>query len=122
MNASGKSAPGRSRDKGLNADFLFLLLLLFVLSFPLLFNTTIVMHDTRDAFDIFYSFYNTFFYNSEIMQWFPYGMYGVQSLPYQINILSPESYLIILAGKLFHVENTLFMFKLSVLLEQSFYL
>jgi hypothetical protein len=69
-------------------------------------------------FQTFYFYYNEFFFYNEIPQWIPFGFYGVQSDYFLIVLLSPSGYLAGLIGWLLNIKNVLFLFELSLFLEQ----
>lgn len=78
-------------------------------------------YDSNTVFQIFYYFYNYFFYHGALAQWMPFEPMGITSQYHQLVGLTPLSYLAMIGGRLFSVENTHVLFKLSVLGEQMMY-
>jgi len=105
-------------------DFIFLCLILGVIgvNFPYLNPTFFPHHDTLYNFQVFYFFYNEFFFHHTIAQWMPYGAYGIPAALYQIAQITPGEYFTILIGGLLQVKNVLLLFKLAILLEQFTFL
>ncbi|MBF0123149.1 MAG: hypothetical protein HQL21_07075 [Candidatus Omnitrophica bacterium] len=81
-----------------------------------------VSWDNANRFEVFYFFYNHFFFYKDIPQWMPYYSFGIPSHYWQMSALSPASYFFILVGSLFKVSNVLFVFKLCLLVEQQIFL
>ncbi len=81
-----------------------------------------VSHDSAEAFESFYFFYNHFYFNHNIAQWMPYYSFGVPSQYWQLYALTPVSCFFILLGCLCKANNVLFVFKLSIIVEQMIFL
>jgi hypothetical protein len=74
-------------------------------------------NDTLFSFQIFYGFYNDFFFHHELVRWLPFAAYGIQADFWQLSFLTPSMYGTALAGKLTGATNVLMLFKISVLVE-----
>ena len=98
--------------------FLAAILFCIFLNIPYLNAVIVPRADTLRVFDIFYFFYNDFFYHNTFPQWNPYYLHGITSYLFQIETLTPANYFLMMVGKLFHIQNVLLLYKLSVLLEQ----
>lgn len=92
-----------------------LLILLNIRSFP---HSVWYDGDTIYAFQIFYAFYNNLFYHHELLQWLPFGSYGIQADYWQLSFLTCAQYFTGLLGWTLHIQDVNFLFKLSVLFEQ----
>ncbi len=90
---------------------LILILIVIFLNLPFLSDIYVPTHDTLLYFEYFYFFYNGIFTHNAIPQWMPYEYYGVPAHLYQMDGLTPLSYLMIFLGKSFHVQNVLWLFK-----------
>ncbi len=104
------------------ADFLFLVLVVFLINFPYLRPDFIPRHDTLFCYEVFYNIYNEFFYHHDIVQWMPYGVYGVPYTYWQIGAITPVDYFVCFIGKILAFKNTLILFKLAILLNQYVFL
>ena len=119
IDQSGTNQTDRGpRSISYRLDFLALLLVLILINCVFWNDSSWLQHDTLGAFQVFYFFYNDWFYHGELPRWIPFGMYGRQSDVLQIMILTPASYFSILVGWLLKVKNVLLVFKLSVFFEQ----
>jgi len=94
---------------------LILILIVIFLNLPFLSDIYVPIHDTLLYFEYFYFFYNGIFTHNAIPQWMPYEYYGVPAHLYQMDGLTPLSYLMIFLGKSFHVQNVLWLFKWAVI-------
>lgn len=74
-------------------------------------------HDTLLVFEVFHSTYQHVLGHGWVPEWDPYFPYGAATQLRQGLCLSPISYLTMLAGKTFAVNNSLLLFKASVLVE-----
>ncbi len=102
----------------INFRFLSLFVLLILINIPFFDRSHIPRDDTFSVFEIFYFFYNHFYFHHEIAAWNPYNFYGMPTGYGQLMALSPPSYLCFLVGTILKITDTLFLFKLSILLEQ----
>jgi hypothetical protein len=89
---------------------------------PLLLKLVVPLHDTAHAFQVFYFFYNEFFFHDELPQWQPFGTFGVQCHLLLRDNLSPANYLVALAGWCLNAGDVLFLFNASLFLEQVVFL
>ena len=101
-----------------NVDFVFLVLALLTIYHPVWDRAVWLQHDTFGAFQVFYFFYNDFFFHGSLPRWLPFGFYGAQSHILQIMILTPASYAAMAIGFLCRIRDVLFLFKLSIFFEQ----
>jgi len=99
-------------------DIHLLLLILFAFNYPFWNSALWPKFDTVSTFEIFHAFYNHFFFHGELALWLPYGTFGIPSNHWQLFCLSPFSYLFGCLGKLFHIQNVLLLFKMSILAEE----
>jgi hypothetical protein len=104
-------------------DFALLLAIATIAHIPMLVTDIWqTLGDTTYSLEVFYSFYNHFFFHRELARWFPYGVYGIQADYWQLINIAPAAYLSGLIGCLLRIQNAFFVFKLSVLFEQWFVL
>ena len=103
-------------------NFAILAILLYVINLPSFRPDFVPVHDSMFNFEMFHYFYNEFFYNSQPAQWIPYYNFGFPAHYFYLYILTPFSYLAMLWGKIFHVTDVLYLFKISLLLEQMIFL
>jgi hypothetical protein len=75
-------------------------------------------HDSAYVYECFHYLYNGLVCNGEFARWAPYGNYGTQTDLYQTG-LHPTAYTLGLLGLLFHVKNTLVLFKASILVNEA---
>lgn len=103
-------------------DFLFILLVVIAINLPYFSPYFLPRHDTLSAFQMYYFFYNEFFFNNNIAQWLPYGAYGNLVANPQLGTLTPVSYLLFCLGKIFAIKDVLFLFKLNTFIDQLIFL
>jgi hypothetical protein len=84
---------------------------------PLASEHLLPIHDGMHQYQVFHIFYSEFLANGDLIRWFPYGSYGVQSYYWQWNALTPMNYLIGILGNLAGAQNTLWLFKISILID-----
>lgn len=101
-----------------NYDLLLLISFCLLINIPYFDPKFMVGHDTKNIYTVFHFFYNHFVWYSELPNWLPYGEYGYSSLWYQISNFTPCSYLIGLIGLVFGCNDTLSLFKLTVVGDQ----
>ena len=101
-----------------NFDLLFLILFTICLNLRFFISPVFDARDTTTYFKIFYSFYNEFYQNSQLINWMPFSMFGHSASFLQFNFLSFTDYFFILAGKIFDIENVYKLFILSVTAKQ----
>jgi len=99
-------------------DFAFLALWLTVFEIRYFPQNFVPITDAMHVFENFYFFYSELFFHGQFAQWMPYGSFGTVSSYYQINSLTPMSYLFFLLGWLFKIKNVLILFKMSLLAEK----
>ncbi|PIQ86638.1 MAG: hypothetical protein COV74_04010 [Candidatus Omnitrophica bacterium CG11_big_fil_rev_8_21_14_0_20_45_26] len=75
-------------------------------------------HDTVFEHQLFHAFYNDFLYHGELVRWMPYGSFGMPAEKWQLMGVTYAGYLAGVIGAIFHFENTLLLFKWSVMFEQ----
>ncbi len=102
----------------INFSLLFLIAFLIFLNYPALLPDFVPIHDTFQVFGMFHYYYSEFFFNNQIVQWLPFETYGMDSHYFQTMNFSPFSYLAFVIGKILQIRNALFLFKISVLMEQ----
>src|SRR5579863_10074372 len=78
-------------------------------------------HDTFIAYSTFYYFYNHFYYHNVWPQWMPKVAYGIPSMFFQFFSLSPLSYVTMLTAKAFGATDAMLLFKITILLEEIFF-
>ena len=114
-----KSDPsGSPPSSGFNDPRLWfggVLLFLGVCNLPYLDPAFIPIHDGMQNYQIFHYFYNELLTNGEFPRWIAYGSYGIPADFVQWVGLSPAQYLAGGVGWLLGVENTLLLFKFSML-------
>jgi hypothetical protein len=103
-------------------DFLLLLVITTLSFLPFLSPRIVPVHDTMYAFQAFQVFYEDFYHHQELAEWLPYGMYGIPADIVQLTCFSPATYLTGLGGCLCRCRDVLLLFKVSMWLEQVFFL
>ena len=98
-------------------DFWILFLILLLSHLWIWQNGVWPIHDTVFATQVFYTFYNDFFFHHELARWLPYGVFGIHSGYWQISYLTPSNYLFGLIGFLLRFKNAVLLFKISVFFE-----
>lgn len=94
----------------------FLILLLSHL--PYLPSSVQLRHDTLSVFHFFHACHSELLFHGEWPGWMPYVGRGISSDVYQLHLMTPMSYLALLAGWLLGVTDSLLLFKLSILGER----
>lgn len=102
----------------INTDLLLLIAFSLIINLPHFDHKVMLHHETKYMYIMFHYFYNHAVWYNEIPQWLPYGDYGMSGTWYQISSFSPWTSLVALCGWLVNARDTLFMYKLSILLEQ----
>lgn len=97
---------------------LCLVALLIFINLPHFLKIVIPQHDTLVNFEMFYFFYNDFFFSGEIARWLPFGFYGIQADLDLVGFLSPSGLLAIFMGWALRIRDALFLYNLSLLFEQ----
>ena len=100
------------------SDLLIILGMVLAVNLPYFSPRSVPVHDTMQNFDIFYFFYNNFFWHGALPLWLPYGNFGWPSDFVQLVYLSPNNYLWGFLGALLRVKDALLLFKLSILADQ----
>lgn len=113
----------RSRLSKKNLDLVLLSLIgaLIVFDLPFFLGITLPLHDTFGFLQIFSFFYNDFFYSNELAFWMPFDTYGLQSNFYLV-AMTPAHFFAGIVGRLFGIEDILFLFKFSTFLEHLIFL
>lgn len=103
-------------------DFAILALIVVVINIPYLPDAYVPTHDTMYGFQLFYFFYNNFYFYGEIAQWMPYDSFGLISNHEQLAFLTPFNYLLGFIGAMLRLDNVLLLFKLSIVFQQLVFL
>jgi hypothetical protein len=111
--------PGPARPA--RRDLFVLVLFTAALGAPFLDPRVVPMHDTFYCFSNFHAFYGHFFFTGELLQWLPYGAYGLPSALQQVISFSPLDYVAALAGRILRVGDAMLLFKLARLGEQMLF-
>ena len=90
---------------------------LMIAFLPLLAGDLVPMHDGMTVFGLFHYFYTQFFSYNHLALWAPYDFFGQPTHFAQVVSLSPLTYLAMVLGKIFHITNTLWLFKFVMGLE-----
>ncbi len=119
-----KSITGNSAARRLSVDpwLLSLVAIAVLINLPALLGYILPMHDTMFMFQTFYYFYNNLFVAGDIPRWLLFGLYGVQSDNSLIAILSPATYFVGAIGYVAGIKDVLFLFHLSLLVEELIFL
>jgi hypothetical protein len=80
------------------------------------------LHDTLLTFQIFHYFHSSLYFLNRLPEWVPYAALGIPSDFWSSIALTPASWLALGVGWLARVENSLLLFKLSILVEQLAFL
>jgi len=97
----------------------FGLLVLTILKYvPLWARWILPYHDVLYAYQGFYLYYNEFFINNQLLQWIPYGQYGVHATDLFQTGLSPARIFVGFFGLIFRVTDTLLLFNISLFTEE----
>src|SRR3989338_5127536 len=115
MDTVNKNIFCKQYDLFLNITLLLLLLFLTVKM------NCIPAHDTFWQYQSFFVFYNHFYFYKTILQWFPYGSYGIPAMPFNLMSITPALYLITFVGKVLDVTNTLLLFEMGIYIEIFIY-
>jgi len=102
----------------LDISFAGLALLTLLVNIPYFSGQFFPIHDTAQTFQGFHYFYSHYFFYNEIPKWNMYGTFGSPNVHYQLVFLTPSSYAAMLAGKITGVTDVLFLFKLSIFIDQ----
>ena len=113
-----RSAP-RSR---IDLDLAGLTLLLFLAQAWRLPREILPLHDTMQAFQIFHYFHSALHFQNRLPEWVPYAAFGMPTDFWSVVALTPASWFALGVGWLAHVEDSLILFKLSILVEQLAFL
>ncbi|MES2206951.1 MAG: YfhO family protein [Pseudomonadota bacterium] len=98
------------------------IILSLLIFFPYFNNSVIPFHDTLLKYQFFHFSYSHLFNFNELPRWIPYGSYGISANFFQLIMLSPGNYLTDIIGLAFRITNTLFLFKLSILIDFIIYI
>jgi len=105
----------------LNLEFLILVGILICINIHYLRKTFVPICDTYFGAQVFHYIYNSFVVHSDLPAWIPYGIHGTPINWFQL-VLTPANYMIGFLGFCSGVQDTLILFKLSVVLEQFIFL
>jgi hypothetical protein len=119
---AGTALPVSKGRLRINADLLFLSALVVLINLPYLSSRFVPAHDSRSVFSIFSYFYNHALVEHELPRWMAYGAFGIKSGFFQFYCLSASSYLFMLVGVLFGIQDSLHVFALSLVGEQLLFL
>ena len=75
-------------------------------------------HDTRYTLGIFDYFYGNFLFTGQLAHWMAYGLYGGDATGYHAIFMSGTSYLGLFLGRLFALGDSLYLFAITLCLEQ----
>jgi hypothetical protein len=114
--------PGSAPRSRIDLDLAGLTLLLLLAQAWRLPRAMLPLHDTMQAFQIFHYFHSALFFQNRLPEWVPYAALGMPSDFWSIVALTPASWLALAAGWLARVEDSLLLFKLSILVEQLAFL
>lgn len=103
-------------------DYIFLLTLLIVSFLPYCIATSHPVHDTMNILQTFQFFYNEYLVNNQLPLWNPYVLFGTPNFFRNITDISPSMYFVAFVGKILNVTDVLFLFKVSMFIEQLFFL
>jgi len=78
--------------------------------------------DTGQEWHVFYASYAELFYHGDVAHWFPYGIYGQPNTLYNLMESSSADYLMMAAGRVFHIRNAVLLFQLSLMLDHLLFL
>src|SRR5262245_54268462 len=106
----------------IDADLAGLTLLLLLSQSWRLPRTILPLHDTMQAFQIFHYFHSALYLQNRLPEWVPYAAFGMPTDFWSVVALTPASWLALAVGWLAHVEDSLLLFKLSILVEQLAFL
>jgi hypothetical protein len=100
--------------------FALLLLVAVVVLFNLPFITRHYMlgHDCKGTLALFDYLYSNYLYSGAFPHWMVYGGYGLDAAPFDILFVSAPSYLTMVAGKVFGVNDSLTLFSITICVEQ----
>lgn len=119
---SPQGAPGPSAPPARHRILLLLAAAVVVINLLTLEKHFIPAHDTKYVFAMFSYFYNQVAAEHELPQWLPLGTFGVKAAAFQPSAFSVSSYFAMMGGAAFGVQDTLCLFKLSMLGEQLLFL
>lgn len=103
----------------LNREFLLLAFILLIINIPFLSDSIWwLANDSSLVGTTYYTYYNEFFLNHDLVRWLPYGQYGMPADFFQIDYFPLMGYLTVLIGWAFRIKNVLLMFKLTLFLDQ----
>ena len=106
----------------IDVDLAGLTLLLFLAQAWRLPRVMLPLHDTMQAFQIFHYFHSSLYFQNRLPEWVPYAALGMPSDFWSMVALTPASWLALGVGWLAHLEDSLLLFKLSILVEQLAFL
>lgn len=78
--------------------------------------------DTGLNWELFYASYIELIFHNDLAHWFPYGAYGQPNTLHNLMGLSATDYLMMTIGKLFHINNAVVLFQLSLLADHVLFL
>ncbi len=116
MSESRGGAPTSRRSFDPGAPLLLLFTL--ALNFPYLDSRVLPLHDTFYNFVNFHTFYSHFFFEHDLVHWYPYGAFGLPAALQQMISFTPIDYLVGVVGALLRVTDAMLLFKVASIGEQ----
>ncbi len=119
---SPSNEPGLAGDpigtRRFRFDLAVLIGVVLLVNIPFLAGHCMPAHDTRCTLGIFDYFYSNYLFAGELPRWMAYGVYGLDASVSHVTFMSGASYLAMFVGKILLVKDSLFLFAISVCLEQ----
>jgi hypothetical protein len=98
-------------------DLAFLIIFVFLVNSPLFDSSYLPVHDTKSYLELFYFFYNQLFFHHNLAQWMSFEPFGLAASLKQLHALGPFSYLAMFGGLVLRVQDTLILYKWSIVFE-----
>lgn len=112
------TSSARGRLRWPSWDFLALLACLIAVHLPFVANASVIgTHDTFYALLIFHFFYSNLLHLGHLPLWVPQAIYGMPSLYFQMQGLTPGNYLALFGGYLLGINDVLCLFKAALFLD-----
>ncbi|MDP3704436.1 MAG: hypothetical protein Q8R24_00820 [Legionellaceae bacterium] len=111
----------RLPDKSHQWSALFIILLSIAVNIPYLKRSYFPVHDTLSVFQFFSYYYSELLTHHELPWWLPASAYGMPIDSYMLFSFGPFQYLVLGIGYLFHVQNALLLFSLSLIGDTLFF-
>ena len=113
---------GNTLARRIDYAFLFLCVYVLLINITYFLPSFVPRHDSMAGFEIFYYFYNEYFYHGEIAQWVFYEFFGFPAGPYQVGSFTPICYLFCVIGKACGIQDVMLIFKFSIFFDQLIFL